>query len=851
MFWLSELEKNRWYWSLRYYGNAAKFRINRLIFRAREAKRRSAESASITVLLVRTIASQFILAAVIVVALQALEHTVLNLPLIERPLFLRNVLHHFILLHSRLAASGGALGTLLSIIGTMSGIFLGLYFTAVSVVASSAFAKVPGGLRELLLKERVGNQYIRILATLATVCLILLAYLLFGGDPGVLSTFFVVVVGCLGVLGFLVLGLRVFFFFDPTTLSDAIFHDLGKNVKEATVAGFRWQDPTFQAHYQKVAAQNISILATLVKLCTQEPQLQKGPLSTVLGQASRFLKKYSQERSRIPSESYWYARIPKYKSWFLQESSQLMVALETQTSPQPEMVPNPYWVEEEMIQILEVALREVLGKGNLDVVYETLEGVRRYVERLGSNLEVTKGRELAEKLGRSVERYYRSHPFVNLGEKSKDIEFAVFDAYGLSILSLATGFFARVRILEGGGSLENIHGVKWFSQRNVYETGAVPPLLPRMEYIQKRLKFEKWAEGKLVSPPWYVRQLVTTRYAELVHEGVEEVLSLLEHFFVSKSRSLLSKKSHILAGHHAQRGLEMCSKIEAHLPHLKALAQKLEKMNIVEGLPWPDWRWDQIRERMNRSYDLLVENIAKCIPVLSLLEHKENYPDLFGRSYNTVCQDCYDAMLFKNSGKFKKTFPLLFWGSIAAHDKLRKKLKDWSPETAMAISGEPLFDIMALSGYAKIYSELYELSEMWAVCRKVWDAYFESVDDAERVLTFLVELCKYRSTLYAISPRDVLRTNWKIHFTNKLSELNLVEDWPSHGSSLAEPSTQEHKSPLIRILCRGGLEPLYSATELFILIYLLKRPEAQNVEFKDSWGLDREMGKLEKGNEKV
>src|SRR5262249_39713335 len=51
----------------------------------------------------------------------------------------------------------------------VSGIFLGLYFTAVSVVASTVYARVPDSVREILMEEKVGNLYISEVATLASV----------------------------------------------------------------------------------------------------------------------------------------------------------------------------------------------------------------------------------------------------------------------------------------------------------------------------------------------------------------------------------------------------------------------------------------------------------------------------------------------------------------------------------------------------------------------------------------------------------------------------------------------------------------------------------------------------------
>jgi len=67
------------------------------------------------------------------------------------------------------------LGLLLSTVATVCGIFLGLYFTAVSASAGSLFMRATEDLQQLFIRERKGSQYIK---TLALTTVITLFYLL-------------------------------------------------------------------------------------------------------------------------------------------------------------------------------------------------------------------------------------------------------------------------------------------------------------------------------------------------------------------------------------------------------------------------------------------------------------------------------------------------------------------------------------------------------------------------------------------------------------------------------------------------------------------------------------------------
>ena len=64
---------------------------------------------------------------------------------------------------------------LLATVAQVTGVFLGLYFTAVSAVASAAYAKVPNTVRALVIHEKVGNVYVQLVAFEAALAMLLLA----------------------------------------------------------------------------------------------------------------------------------------------------------------------------------------------------------------------------------------------------------------------------------------------------------------------------------------------------------------------------------------------------------------------------------------------------------------------------------------------------------------------------------------------------------------------------------------------------------------------------------------------------------------------------------------------------
>ena len=53
---------------------------------------------------------------------------------------------------------------------------------------------------------------------------------------------------------------------------------------------------------------------------------------------------------------------------------------------------------------------------------------------------------------------------------------------------------------------------------------------------------------------------------------------------------------------------------------------------------------------------------------------------------------------------------------------------------------EPLENLFEISGYAKLYSELYQNHELWDAVESLWSAYFESIGNAKQIIQFIVTI---------------------------------------------------------------------------------------------------------------
>jgi hypothetical protein len=141
--------------------------------------------------------------------------------------------------------------TLLGTIAQVTGVFLGLYFTAVSAVASAAYAKVPNTVRALVVEEKVGNVYIRLVAFEAALATFLLAAHTLGIFLGYLNLVLVSVGAVFSIFAFVFLGFRTFYFFDPTQLVGYVERDFRRAVISVTPQRRGWAQPPLQVVSRK------------------------------------------------------------------------------------------------------------------------------------------------------------------------------------------------------------------------------------------------------------------------------------------------------------------------------------------------------------------------------------------------------------------------------------------------------------------------------------------------------------------------------------------------------------------------------------------------------------------------
>ena len=159
------------------------------------------------------------------------------------------------------------------IVAPLAGVFLSIFFAAVSIVASTVYAKSPNSIRQMFMHERASGFYMRMLSRCVCVGLLALGVGVWEQPLGFLNLILIVFLTFFGVLSFGKLGLRTLDFFDPARLTDYLERDLAKWIIAATPDGYQWNSPSFQDHYQKKTEHALRTYGDIIELAKEQKRL--------------------------------------------------------------------------------------------------------------------------------------------------------------------------------------------------------------------------------------------------------------------------------------------------------------------------------------------------------------------------------------------------------------------------------------------------------------------------------------------------------------------------------------------------------------------------------------------------
>lgn len=716
----------------------------------------------------------------------------------------------------------------LSTLGQVSAGLLALYFTAISVVVSTAYSRVPGDIRGLIMREEVGSFYFKVLAFFAAVVTITLASAVFRLPIGALNLLLVTALCLLAIYSFVLLGIQAFNFFEPTSLLPYVSRDLQNTIALVTPGHPHWYEQSFQAHHQRDALRLLKSFGNLVRLAA-DARSASG-LQEIATHLVGALLAYSEQKHTIPSSSFWFARTYKHKDWLTTSYSEVGIALSTGTSLQPESVPDHQWFEEHVARTLARLLAALAEIGERASCVRVAYGINAAFGLLGERFLLGEAmlimRELDPVVRAEVDKVISGplpEDLVPLQER-----LALLDVYTTSSLNFLLGYAKAFEGLSTTEIARRVERTQASGADAIYRNLPLPRLaIEKLEFIHRAIRFETRALGHAVSPMWFRTEACAHALVNTLRADCEHLCKHFEAVYGAQADEHLVAKRYVVAAVVAKKGLEGCSKLRHGLVRLRKMSDDYMGLDRSKEYSWPLVDWAALETRTAALRERLIVLLAQCLPELGTGEHLDRLPDYFGEAYSFVADACFDAALRGQRSVYLELFPRFFQAALRASERLRVKFGGDERRAVLVL--EPLADLMSLSGYSLVFSELNNAS-ITPIVEAGWKAYFASLPSNEARKALIDLLCAVVMPSLQFTSREMLRSRWKQACRGWLREKGFISDTLS---SRVRPRVRvSHPSALVRAFVdRNDIS--VDGEDVFLAQYVFALPEAQSV--KPPW----------------
>ncbi len=384
--------------------------------------------------------------------------------------------------------------------------------------------------------------------------------------------------------------------------------------------------------------------------------------------------------------------------------------------------------------------------------------------------------------------------------------------------------------------LQRIHRITWKSEQSIYKAGFAVHILTQLEWLRSRLEFEERVEGCVISPSWYIQELIAQQEAKNLLTAMsffyEKAGDLYKHWIEIAT----SSKHPWLAAVMISTELEYWNKLDHHTNTLDHLWSDLNSDRRIENLLWPSLDIDKLIEKGKQREKKLLKLMSTENILLSLISKPESYPDFAGQFLHNVGEALLTAMCENDCDMVDALFKSYFYGSSLQFEKLKPKenMSVWQIERDLKIAVAPLLDLMEVSGYAYLLSDYHDTVCLKEPIVKEWDNYLDQ-DSAQSqlpLLKFLAEAVSLTESAFEIAHRSTNRTRWMQMIQRRLGDVERKEIALDYGGILGGTETVViHKSPLVRVFARNDDFLFYDGIDIFIAKYVCQREDGKNLDF--------------------
>ncbi len=722
-------------------------------------------------------------------------------------------------------ASSGSYESLVAAIIGVEGFLLAMFYATMGIVVSTSYQQVPAEIRQLFVRERSSQLFTRSVVRTLLLAILILGVAQLGHEPSALALTVLVVLAAFTVVTLVAVGTRLFNFFDLTSLSTQLPRRFSRASRAALSTSSK-PDETTQLAAHDEAARVLRLYRQLTKLLATSNTTEVAGPRRLLSRALHTWDGYSRVKSSIPTDSRWFRRVPEHRDWLTMDHTRLSLALSTRTSIQPELVPDRLWVEKEVAQVVEDLLPTLWSEHEWEAAVDATDELISLTGALAERWQI----EEALLVHRVVARSLLSAPAgvsptaTKAGALSELSELASTERSVFTLVAVLLGFVRPLQDFSAGRLLP-LWEAAVQKPAGPYTVSAPHHVLSVLERLAAGIEIEVRAEGRRVSPGWWVAHHGAKAMSTTIVENTDQILDEVASAVVEPLESTSTDQNADTAAVSVFAALELASKLKAHIPLVDDALQQLAKSRRTEASDdhWPGARnWLEQIEQMERR---IVEHLA-TVSVRLAPELDRGRPDLFGHAYRTIFEECFRSIVDGQTDVAERLLPPVFFASERARARLSSALDDESWRNQFVLASEPVIDLMELSGCAILMQELDETG-VWDQMRGTWDGIL-SEPSSTGLPVLLAGTLAAREGVFEMTSGDIERTRRKQNLDRVLESRGIVD------THMLDPFETEpripHRSAIVSAFAPSDMGSFAELADLFVVHYLIARPGGDDLQ---------------------
>lgn len=711
-----------------------------------------------------------------------------------------------------------------------------IYFATIGIILSAGYTRLRGDIIKMLTNEQVGSIYSRILVFSAIFCLLATALPLWGFKTGLFVYSVGTVLTLLSALALFPLGQRLFNFFDLNLLvRSEILPSIVRYIESAAKPRVSVSIANHHSKAARRALEQLYYIDDRIKLGRERLEDNLPPLTEVY---TALLLHYLHQKHKIDQNSYWFPRRIKHKQWFLAGDSATSMALRTSSQQMLiEEKTDHHWLENEIVKRMAGHVELALQVGDYNLALKLIAQFSIRISGYAQQFQFDVGMQEIKRFKQIIECAFESSSAPD--DEINRIKIGIADTWAALGSNLCLETLRRMITFEK--ELKRFFELDEWSESSLLRLPAFMQV--ELFFIVERIQLESKVEGRRLSKPKYVQQLAVQKllqiYSKILPDVCQFYQGVLPSFVDALTRLKMSQAATqvVLASLHSYKKLpswfDEISRLMGRYREYEHYGEEQYKLSEINV--------DEMTKGVVLAQQNAVQRLGNAAMVGYLFEsnYSDELPDHFGQVYFELAEACISSLEQNDVSKLNAVLPMFMSLAFLASDmKFNDPLLEVNNEFRLHLLSTVVNDLSSILGFAILYGAYFENDSLSKDAIAQFEGWIQRAADRQGYLKRMILLSNSLTFSMSVSPRSMIRFNWKNSFEDRLRS-------DGFGDRMDGGRGVVHPQKTVREFIRSNAD----ASHLFFAVQVV--PQLDPINFEIDYEITDMAQRLREGGEEV